>query len=127
MAKAMAERPGQASQRLTLERRHSTRADLVVRVDYKTVDELFSEFARNINDGGLFVETDAPPEQGSRVHLEFKLPGSDEPVQAHGTVVRVSDGLSGEPPGVGIEFEDLDGSTRQRINDLVRKLRAAAP
>jgi len=42
------------------ERRRSERVDLLVRVDYKTVDELFSEFARNINEGGMFVETDAP-------------------------------------------------------------------
>ncbi len=61
------------------------------------------------------------------VDLQFKLPGSDEPVRVNGSVVHVSDGEDGESPGLGIEFENLDGPTRQRINELVRKLRAAAP
>jgi type IV pilus assembly protein PilZ len=110
-----------------LDRRKSRRADLVVRVDYQTVDELFSDFARNINEGGIFVETATPHPLGTVVDLQFRLPGSDEPVQAKGSVVHVSDGEGGESPGLGIEFESFDGPTRQRINKLVRKLRAAAP
>ena len=110
-----------------LDRRKSQRADLVVRVDYQTVDQLFSDFARNINEGGIFVETETHHETGTGVDLQFKLPGSDEPVRVKGVVVHVSDGRGAEPPGLGIEFEHLDNPTRQRINDLVRKLRAAAP
>ncbi len=106
------------------ERRRSERTDLVVRVDYQTVDDLFSEFARNINEGGIFVETDAPPEVGSSVDLQFKLPGKEDPFRLKGTVVRVSDGEEGETPGMGIEFEDLGPDDRQCINDLVRQLRA---
>ena len=105
------------------ERRRSQRADCVVRVDYKTVDELFSEFARNINEGGLFVETEAPPGVGSVVALEFKIPGSPEPIQVMGRVVRTSEGERGETPGMGIEFENLDDQSRDLINGLVRNLR----
>lgn len=108
----------------TVERRRSDRADLVVRVDYQTVDELFSDFACNINEGGIFVESETPHEVGTTVDLQFKLPGSSEPVRVKGTVVRVSPGRDGEAPGMGIEFEDLDGSARRRIDDLVRTLRA---
>jgi len=108
------------------ERRSSERADLVVRVDYKSVDDLFSEFARNINEGGLFVETETPPKRGARVDLQFRLPGSDQPIRALGTVVRVTEGDSVDPPGMGIEFEELDGDTRERINELVRNLRASS-
>ena len=107
-----------------LERRRAERADLVVRVDYQTVDEFFSEFARNINEGGLFVESETPHPLGTRVDLQFQLPGSDEPVQVSGTVVRTSSGSGSEPPGMGIEFDDLDSQTRQRVDELVRRLRA---
>jgi len=106
-----------------VERRRSDRLELVVRVDYKTVDELFSEFARNINEGGLFVETDTPPEIGSSVALQFQIPGSPEPIQVMGRVVRVTPGDVETGPGVGIEFEDLDEQSRVLINDLVRNLR----
>ena len=105
------------------ERRRSERTDYVVRVDYKTVDELFSEFARNINEGGLFVETDTPPGVGCLVALEFKIPGSAEPIQVMGRVVRTSQGERDEASGMGIEFENLDGQSRDLINGLVRNLR----
>ena len=108
------------------ERRRAERADLVVRVDYQTVDEFFSEFARNINEGGLFVESETPHPPGTRVDLHFQLPGSGEPVQVTGSVVRTSPGSVDEPPGMGIEFDDLDPQTRQRINEMVRRLRAGS-
>ena len=108
------------------ERRRYERADLLVRVDYKTVDELFSEFARNINEGGLFVETDAPPEVGSSVALQFQIPGSEEPIQVMGRVVRVTRGDGDEAPGMGIEFENLDNQSRDLINELVRQLRVGS-
>jgi type IV pilus assembly protein PilZ len=107
-----------------LERRRTERADLVVRVDYQTVDEIFSEFARNINEGGLFVESETPHPVGTRVDLQFKLPGSDEPLQVTGSVVRTSLGTADEPSGMGIVFDELDTRSRQRINQLVRRLRA---
>ncbi len=106
------------------ERRRAERADLVVRVDYQTVDELFSEFARNINEGGLFVESEAPHPLGTRVDLQFQLPGSDQPVQVSGSVVRTSPGSADEPSGMGIVFDELDTQTRQHVNELVRRLRA---
>jgi len=112
-----------ASDAFDAERRRSERTDCVVRVDYKTVDELFSEFARNINEGGLFVETEDPPNVGSLVSLEFSIPGSREPIQVVGRVVRASAGERDEPPGMGIEFENLDAQSRELINALVRDLR----
>jgi len=105
------------------ERRRAQRVDLVVRVDYKTVDELFSEFARNINEGGMFVETESPPEAGAPVALQFRIPGSAEPIQVMGRVVRSSVGERGDPPGMGVEFDDLDDQSRELINHLVRSLR----
>ena len=108
------------------ERRRAERIDLVVRVDYKTVDELFSEFARNINEGGMFVETETPPEPGSPVALQFRIPGSEEPIAVMGRVVRTSLGDLQEPPGMGIEFENLDSQSRELINQLVRSLRVGA-
>ena len=108
------------------ERRRNERVELMVRVDYKTVDELFSEFARNINEGGMFVETDAPPEPGAAVALQFRIPGSEEPIAVMGRVVRTTEGNREEPPGMGIEFENLDAQSRELINQLVRNLRVGA-
>lgn len=109
------------------ERRRSDRAQFLVRVDYSTVDEMFSEFTRDINEGGLFIETDNPQDTGTVVSMQFNLPGSDEPIRTEGLVVRVNDGSDGNPPGMGIEFDDLEDADRKRIDQLVRTLRTGMP
>jgi uncharacterized protein (TIGR02266 family) len=108
----------------TIERRRSTRTPVVVRVEYGTVDALFSEFTRDVNEGGLFVATDTPLELEERVHLQFRLPGSTEPIRGTGRVVWTRDASDGEPAGMGIRFEELEPSARARIDELVRSLRS---
>ena len=97
--------------------------DVTVRVDYSTVDELFSDFARNVNEGGLFVETESPLAIDTPVSVQFKIPGSDEPVSGSGRVVRTQSDAATETPGMAIEFDELNTESRRRINELVRGLR----
>ena len=110
-----------------IERRASPRTDVVVRVNYQTVDSLFSEFARNINDGGIFVETETPQPVGTNVELEFKLPGAERPIKVVGNVVRSVSTDQVEPGGtvgMAIEFENLSSDARQQINEIIQKLRS---
>ena len=109
--------------RAEIERRRTSRAPLVVRVAYSTIDALFSEFTRNVNEGGLFIETENPPPTDTRVSLHFKLPGSDVPIQARGRVAWIQGGGSDEPAGMGVEFESLGADARARIDEIVRGLK----
>ncbi|MFO0690769.1 MAG: TIGR02266 family protein [Myxococcota bacterium] len=106
------------------ERRRANRSALTVRIDYATVDEIFSEFTRDINEGGLFIETEKPHLPGTEVSMQFHLPGSDEVVETVGRVVRVSRGGPGVPPGMGIEFDELKPDDRRKIDRIVRALRS---
>ena len=105
------------------ERRKAPREALVVKVEYETVDQLFTDFSANINEGGIFIESDAPQPPGTRIELEFRLPGTAMPIAAHGMVVHVSDGDTGVR-GMGVEFEPLDPGMRRRVDALVRSLRS---
>src|SRR5574338_258863 len=93
--------------RTVVERRRSTRTPVVVRIEYATVDALFSDFTRNINEGGVFIETDAPAPLDSAVRLRFRLPGAREPLRVSGRVAWISTDAAGKPNGMGIEFEHL--------------------
>jgi len=120
-------RSGRPPRRPTAEdARRGRRERLVVRVDYSTVDAFFSEFTTNINEGGLFIETDTPSAVGTTVQLMFQLPGTDEPLKVGGRVIWTTPGATGEVPGMGIEFEDLDPIARDRVNAVVRRLRSDA-
>ena len=106
------------------ERRRSERARVTVRIDYATVDEMFSEFTRDINEGGLFIETDKPHQLGTEVSMQFHLPGSAEILHTVGRVVRASSDDPDAPSGMGIEFDDLTPDDRVKIDRIVRALRS---
>ena len=106
------------------ERRRGERVALKIPVDYSAVDAFFTEFSANINEGGMFIETDTQAEPGTQVQLQFNLPGLDEPIAVSGIVARSSDGKEESPAGVGIEFLELDPEVRDTINRIARRLRA---
>jgi type IV pilus assembly protein PilZ len=107
----------------TVERRLSERAPVTVRVDYSTIDAMFSEFTRNINEGGLFIESETLLTLEDQVQLQFRLPGIEDPVKVSGRVAWIREGEADGPPGMGIEFENLDQKARQQIDELVQRLR----
>ena len=107
----------------TVERRVSPRAPVTVRVDYSTVDAMFSEFTRNINEGGLFIESEALLPLDEQVQLQFQLPGVDDPFKVSGRVAWVREAGIDGPPGMGVEFENLDADARLRIDEIVQALR----
>jgi uncharacterized protein (TIGR02266 family) len=105
------------------DRRHSERQNIKIPVDYSAVDAFFSEFTTNINEGGMFIETENPAEIDSVVQLQVRLPDLERPIKLGGRVAWISDGKTDSPPGMGIEFQDMSPDLRQTINDLVRRLR----
>ncbi len=105
------------------DRRRTGRTGVTVRIDYSTVDEMFSEFTRDINEGGLFIETEKPHQPGTEVAMHFRLPGGGDVLRTIGRVVRVSNGEVGTPPGMGIEFDELTDDDRKVIDRIVRSLR----
>ena len=106
------------------DRRRFERAEVVVQIEYSTIDDLFSEFTRDINEGGLFIETEDPLALGTTVDLQFLLPGSSDPIKAAAEIVRLSDGSDGEPVGMAVEFDSLPADARKRINELIRSMRS---
>jgi type IV pilus assembly protein PilZ len=109
-----------------VERRREPRAPVNIRIDYQTVDAFFSEFASNINQGGLYIKTAKPLPPGTPLKIQFLLPNKGRPIQVRGEVVWVNEKTTkGINPGMGIRFEDLDAEAKAEINDLVRALRNA--
>ena len=120
MGQANRRAAAQKEREVHIDQRRSSRKPLEIRVDYSTVDALFSDFTSNINEGGLFIESSDPCPVDTIVKLQFRLPGVDDPIRTRGRVVWID---QGEPTGMGIEFEDLDAAARARINHAVRGLR----
>lgn len=123
MSKVSIEVAGEGALEDDAERRRFGRSDLLVRVEYSTIDEIFSEFTRDINEGGLFIETEKPRPTGTEVAMRFNLPGNNAPLQTIGRVVWVRSASDQIPAGMGIEFDELSSEDRDRIDSMIRSLR----
>lgn len=105
------------------ERRRSQRRNLKLPVDYSSVDSFFTEMATNINEGGMFLATDASAEIDQLVKVAFRLPGLEKPIEVEARVAWLSRGEGGAEPGIGLQFLELSPAVRETINQLVRTLR----
>ena len=100
---------------ITLGKRKSPRIPVKVEVYYGE-DKKFSDYTAgytfNMSGGGLFLETDSPLSPGVALKLKLSHPEKNEPIICRGRVAWVNSLVSpinkDHPPGMGVEFLDLD-------------------
>ena len=98
------------------ERRRHPRApvDLEVSLRFPSVQQFLAACAGDVSESGMFIRTDGAQHRvGELVTLQFNA--AHERI-VHGTarVVRT------EPSGIGVEFVDLDETSRKLIEMIVR-------
>lgn len=72
----------------------------------------------NLSEGGLFLRTSTPLEQGAKAIVRFGLGDSAE-VEARAIVVwSRAEGEDG-PHGMGLKFEDVDGHKLEQIRRII--------
>ena len=105
-------------------RRSSPRLDTVIRVDYRTANAFFTDFAENISEGGMFIASPNPLKPGTDIVIEFLLPELNKPLKIKGTVVWNREQPAGQNlrRGMGIKFEKLTEEDKMLISEVMRKL-----
>ncbi len=114
----------------TTERRRIARRTVTLEVRYSTPTDVFTSLSNNLNEGGLFVETENPAPLGTIVELSFFLPGQNVPVKTRGAVVwsttntgSSEKGMNHSKSGMGIEFEPLSADDKERISGFIKSVR----
>ncbi|MEK6776768.1 MAG: PilZ domain-containing protein [bacterium] len=110
------------------EKRASLRIPLSVSVTY-WVDqqqriEPYQVDSVNVGEGGIFLKTGIPLGIGTRVKLEFSLPGSAETYRISGEVVwsgSIHKKSEAAVSGKGIRFLDPDPLLRKRLFELLKQ------
>ncbi|MFZ5993741.1 MAG: TIGR02266 family protein [Thermodesulfobacteriota bacterium] len=111
------------------ERRQVSRKAVRLEIYYSTPTDIFTNLSQNLNEGGIFIETDRPAPVGTVVEIKFYLPGDhNKPIETHGVVVWSTNTLQGKGAGhtragMGIEFENLDNHDKERINNFIRDMK----
>lgn len=105
--------------------RISTRISTVIRVNYHTTDSFFTDFADNISNGGMFIATPKPLRPGTQLSLEFLLPECDYPIHVKAKVTwSRSVPSEGQKRGMGVKFDNLSPSAKDKINTIVKRLKS---
>lgn len=76
----------------------------------------------NLSEGGIFLRTSTPLQQGTKATLRFGTAGVEAPARV---VWSRMEGQGG-PPGMGLEFENIDDGVREAIRRLIEEDRSPA-
>jgi uncharacterized protein (TIGR02266 family) len=104
-------------------RRDHSRVRLQTSINLGSDSNFFTGFSTDISTGGIFVATVQTVPRGTKVELDFTLPGG-RPLKASGVVRWLREPNNHTPdlmPGVGVQFQDLPPEVASAISDFVRK------
>ncbi len=94
------------------EQRRKRRRPLIVEVRVRDADEVYLYTARNLSGGGMFIDTPVPLPPGTRLQVEFKLPGSNGDVVVSAEVrwntITMARDAKVKYPGMGVIFTERD-------------------
>ena len=82
-------------------RKHPRTTSLIA-TDCASNEVCFVNFIKNISNGGVFIETNAPFYIGQKIKMKFSLPKAEDAIAVGGEVVRV------DSRGIGVKFIDGD-------------------
>ena len=106
-------------------KRKAPRLHHEIPVAYRSVGSFLTDWATNISNGGLFINTRKPLPLGTAVKILIQLPGEPFPSHLEGRVTRVTefDNSQNLVPGMGIEFTSVEPARRDELERFVSRLK----
>lgn len=104
--------------------RKEPRVPKVLTLRYKTRKGFVKAFSRDMSFGGIFIKTSKPFAIGEQFVLNLNLPGSSESIKIKCKVSwnqTEKEDLAEHPPGMGVEFIELNSADRQRLRAALIK------
>jgi len=95
-------------------RRGSPRVVLGIPVAYRFGNTIAAALTLNLSKGGLAIRTMSPLQQGSKVRVRFRLPGSKSDIDADSRVA-----WSDRRMGMGVQFEHVEPADQSAIDEFV--------
>jgi len=106
-----------------VDRREHERYEARIRVKFGSREAMMEEYSHNISHGGIFIRTEKPKKMGEKLKVILTHPETGEEMILKGEVVRVvkpeKASQTGQPPGMGIKFVDIDKHTRAQLDSFI--------
>jgi type IV pilus assembly protein PilZ len=105
------------------DRRIHERVLVDMEVDYRADDTFLFAYITDISAMGIFIKTEQPQPEGTRLNLRFRTPDG-RLLEVEGEVIWINPPRPHDPegrsPGMGVEFVDLTPRQREDVLRLVR-------
>jgi len=95
-------------------RRGSPRVVLGIPIQYRFGNTIAAALTLNLSHGGIAIRTTSPLEDGAKIKVRFRMPGSKKDIDAEGKVA-----WSDRRVGMGIQFETVDQVNQTIIDHFV--------
>src|SRR5918994_4698421 len=95
-------------------RRGSPRVVLGIPVAYRVGSTIAAALTLNLSHGGIAIRTTSPLENGAKIKVRFRMPGSKKDIDAEGRVA-----WSDRRVGMGIQFDTVDEANQTIIDHFV--------
>lgn len=121
--RAPARAPAAAPTAMGAPKRERSRVQMQTNINLGSDSNFFTGFSTDISSGGIFVATVETVPRGTRVDVDFTLPGG-RPLKASGVVRWLREPNNSTPdlmPGVGVQFQELQPEVASLITDFARK------
>ena len=104
-----------------MDREHD-RIPLSVEVRFRTTSSFLFAYSVNLSKGGMFLETASLAPVGSQITLVFQIADRGA-FEVKGTVTwhRTKEDTVGLPPGMGVEFEQIDDANIRVVEEILRR------
>jgi uncharacterized protein (TIGR02266 family) len=102
---------------MSQERRGAVRIPVQMFVEESHDHATYFQHSSNLSRGGLFLEKTVPHPIGTRVGLQFTLPGDRSPIRVQAEIVSALEGETNM--GMGLKFLDPPADVAQRIDRYV--------
>lgn len=103
------------------DRRGDPRTELLLKVEYPSLDGFLQDYTGNISEGGTMLRSRRQLAVGDEVRLVMSFPGLLKPIHLRGSVRWVRE--DGGENAIGIEF-DRDRASWGILDDLVQRIRS---
>lgn len=101
--------------------RNHHRIPIQLLVDFQSDGNYLFDFCEDLGTGGLFIQTQAPLPEGSKIDLTFTLPDSKKTISTSGKVIWVqeSSAETNKKAGMGVQFDKFDTGERKELQDFI--------
>ncbi len=88
-------------------------------VEETSSDGTYFNHSGNLSTGGIYLEKTIPHSIGTRVQLEFTLPGDEQPIRVRAEIVGAQ--ADDEKFGMSLQFVDAPADVKERIRGFVER------